>query len=335
MREENGCKTMNGSFTISLDFELYWGVRDKRTVVEYRQNLLGVWEIIPSILELFQKYDVHATWATVGFLFLENKKEFYENKPKILPEYEERKLCPYTYFNGLESLDFSSNSFMSTHFAKKLIKKIALSPYQEIATHTYSHYYTREPISKIDAFENDLNTAVLLAENNDIEINSLVFPRNQIDNKSFDVLKNVGIKVFRGNPNHWAYKDGEVEKTFLQRIYRFVDIYINLSGAHLSLPIDIKGIKEVKNSMFFRSFSRKFYFLEWLKMRRVKNAMTESAKNNKNFHLWWHPHNFGVNQKENLKNLEDVLKHFKVLENKYGMVSLNMQELGDYYEEKL
>lgn len=31
-----------GAFVISLDFELMWGVRDKRTIADYGRNILGV-----------------------------------------------------------------------------------------------------------------------------------------------------------------------------------------------------------------------------------------------------------------------------------------------------
>ena len=59
----------SGIFTVSLDFELYWGLRDTTTINEYEANLKGVKIAIERILELFDKYDIHATWATVGFLF--------------------------------------------------------------------------------------------------------------------------------------------------------------------------------------------------------------------------------------------------------------------------
>lgn len=322
----------HGSFTISLDFELYWGVRDKRTTDAYRQNLLGVWEVIPKMLVLFDKYDIHVSWATVGFLFLENEKELRDNFPDNLPEYKEKRLSPYSYVNSLEDSDSRVDDFNKMHFAKKLIEEIKTYPFQEIATHTYSHYYTREATISNVAFESDMKKAIEVGSKNHIRLESLVFPRNQIDNKSLEILKNLGIKTFRGNPEHWAYKEGEVEKTFLQRVFRFVDIYINLSGAHLTIPQDIKKVKELKSSIFFRTFNKKFSFLEWLKLRRIKNAMCQAAKEGKNFHLWWHPHNFGVNQDENMANLEEVLKHFKILENKYQMHSLNMQELGSFYD---
>ena len=62
----------NSIFTISLDFELYWGVRDKRSVGAYKDHLLGVQRAVPELLGLFEKNGVHATWATVGFLFFKN-----------------------------------------------------------------------------------------------------------------------------------------------------------------------------------------------------------------------------------------------------------------------
>jgi hypothetical protein len=34
-------KNKKGIFTISLDFELYWGMRDKTTIENYSNNLGG------------------------------------------------------------------------------------------------------------------------------------------------------------------------------------------------------------------------------------------------------------------------------------------------------
>ena len=63
-----------GIFTISLDFELFWGVRDHRTLEDYGENVRNVHKIVPGLLALFDKYDIHCTWATVGFLFFADKK---------------------------------------------------------------------------------------------------------------------------------------------------------------------------------------------------------------------------------------------------------------------
>ncbi len=312
-----------GTFTISLDFELYWGVRDKRTVESYQQNLDGVYTAIPKVLEMFAMYGIHATWATVGFLFFKDFDELKKHLPDKLPSYEKKELSAYEYIASENEKD------LKYHFARELIDTIKQTPSQEIASHTFSHFYTREQNSATNSFKSDARAYEKLAKDEGIEIDSIVFPRNQIDYDDLSVLKDVGIKVYRGNPNHWAYKDGDIEKSFFKRVFRFVDIYLNLSGYHTSLTQSHDGLVEVKSSMFFRPYSKKFAFLENLKLKRVKDAMTHAAKKKQNFHLWWHPHNFGVNQEQNLKNLEEILLHFKSLRIKYGMKSLNMKELAN------
>ena len=55
--------------------------------------------------------------------------------------------------------------------------------------------------------------------------------------------------------------------------------------------------------------------------------MTQAAKKNQVFHLWWHPHNFGNNTSENLIFLGEIIKHYVILKDTYGMKSLNMKSV--------
>ena len=55
--------------------------------------------------------------------------------------------------------------------------------------------------------------------------------------------------------------------------------------------------------------------------------MKYAAKNNEVFHLWWHPHNFGSNMEENFYNLEEILKEYTKLNNKYDFKSSTMTGL--------
>jgi hypothetical protein len=57
--------------------------------------------------------------------------------------------------------------------------------------------------------------------------------------------------------------------------------------------------------------------------------MTYAAKNGEVFHLWWHPHNFGVNKMENLDFLMKILKHYKYLNQKYEFQNVTMNELSN------
>ena len=57
--------------------------------------------------------------------------------------------------------------------------------------------------------------------------------------------------------------------------------------------------------------------------------MHYSAINKSDFHLWWHPHNFGVNIDDNIEFLDEILSSFRDLKMQYGMRSLNMGEISN------
>lgn len=95
----------HGIFTVSLDFELYWGVRDKWSIDQYSYNLQGVRKAVPEILRLFSENNIHATWATVGFLFLKDSEDLKRNLPKVLPKYKKKELSPYKYIVEASNLE--------------------------------------------------------------------------------------------------------------------------------------------------------------------------------------------------------------------------------------
>ena len=68
--------------------------------------------------------------------------------------------------------------------------------------------------------------------------------------------------------------------------------------------------------------------LDRLRIRRIRQAMESAARKGKSFHLWWHPHNFGVNLQENLAFLEEVLRHHVQLRDRYGVVPMTMGDMA-------
>ena len=47
---------MGGTFMVSLDFELFWGMLDVCPLEQYRDNVLGGKKAIPQLLKLFEKF---------------------------------------------------------------------------------------------------------------------------------------------------------------------------------------------------------------------------------------------------------------------------------------
>jgi len=320
----------HGKFVISIDFELMWGVRDKLTIQQYGENIKGVHTALPRMLQLFDQYKIKGTFAIVGLLFFNSKNEILKSIPQKLPGYINKNLSPFNgYFNSVGE-DEQSDPY---HFGKYLIDEIRKTPGQEIGTHTFSHYYCLEKGQTAEEFKADILYAQKVAEDKyGLKITSLVFPRNQFNNEYLNVCKDLGIICFRGNEHSWIYEARNTEEESLfRRAIRIADTYINLSGKNCysdeflkrSFPVDIPA------SRFLRPYTNSLRFLDGLKLNRLKSDMNYAAQKNMTYHLWWHPHNFGVNQNENFDLLEKVLLHFRELNKQYNFQSYTMSELAN------
>ena len=319
----------NGKFVISIDFELMWGVWDKMSAEEYGENIKGVHNVIPRLLEAFRKHKVKATFATVGFLFFETKEELLKNLPDKLPAYNNKKLSPYESYIRSIGRDAKEDPF---HYAPELIKNILDYPEQELSTHTFCHYYCLEHGQTVDAFKADILNAQRIAHNKyNRQLTSLVFPRNQFNNEYLEVCNEVGIICIRGNEHSWLYEARNTEtESHFRRALRLIDSYINISGHNCysdkylksKFPIDIPA------SRFLRPYSPRLKPLNGMKLKRIKSGMTYAAKNNFTYHLWWHPHNFGIYQNENFSFLEEILNHYDKLNKEYNFQSYTMTALA-------
>ena len=309
-------------FTISLDFELLWGVRDHADRDNYGANILGARVAVPRLLDLFEAFGVGATWATVGFLFCENKDELLDVLPDVgmRPRYANPALSNYKYLDEV-GYDERSDPY---YYAPSLIQKIAQTPGQEIGTHTLSHYYCLEDGQDEAMFEVDLLAAAKLAERRGIRLLSIVFPRNQFNQSYLDVCRRCGIVAYRGNPQAWAYQPTMwSEQTLLRRTVRLADAYSGLLGDQ-TYSASEEEFRDIPASRFLRPCTGLLSPVHPAHLRVIKTEMTRAAKTVRGYHLWWHPHNFGRGLEDNLKALTSILDHYKILRDQYGMISRTM-----------
>ena len=311
-----------GNFTISLDFELYWGIRDVLPLETCRKRILNVHSVVPKLLELFKKYEIHVTWAIVGFLYLDNKDQLMKKFPAELPQYVKKRFDPYDYI-------LKHDLLKEAHFAPECIELIKNTPFQEIGTHTYSHYYTLEEGQTYGQFKKDVEAAISVQSPAGQACRSIVFPRNQYDAEHLKIIKSLGINFYRGNQAFWLYQARRFNKEYLWlRLMRLADAYINISGhnsftakaGRQDAPVNIPA------SRFLRPYTPRLRGIENLRFRRIARSMRHAAKHNENYHLWWHPHNFGCNTEENLRFLEKILTLFKTLNTRFGFTSKSMAE---------
>ena len=315
---------MKGTLIVSLDFELFWGMLDCSTLEAYQDNVLGGRAGIPRMLSLFEKYDIHATWATVGFLFARDYQELKSYFPEgALPTYASADLTPYPVFETIGTNEQEAPCF----FGQSLVQLIAQAPGQEIGSHTFSHYYCREKGQTPQQFAADMRSAKKIAKDHGFDLTSVILPRNQCEPEYTEVLRQLGFTAYRDEENDWIHE--KIRFRPLLRLLRLADVYLPLTGLGGYVPKNENGIWNLVGSRMYKPIFAPLAFLERVKLMRIKAQMRHAAKRGLTFHLWWHPHNIGVRTGEHLQQLEEIFGYYAQLREKYGMESLNMREVAE------
>lgn len=319
----------NGALVVSLDFELAWGVHDSAgSEGAYRGNLLGARDVVPRLLDLFVEFDVHATWATVGYLFAHSREELEHYAPESKPAYRNPALDPYRIQVGRGEKDDP------LHFAPSLIQLIASAPGQEIASHTFSHYYCLAEGQSIAEFAADLRAAQAIGRAHGYALKSLVVPRRQNRVDYLPAIAAAGFTAYRSNEANWLNSPPlAATRNVVVRGLRMLDSYAPIYGATqvpwATTAPDGNGLVDVRESRFLRPVSSRLARLEGLRFNRLANAMRKAARTGTLFHLWWHPHNFGARPDENLSRLRSLLELREELRLAHGFEAYSMAEV-DY-----
>ncbi|MGE0772975.1 MAG: polysaccharide deacetylase family protein [Cyclobacteriaceae bacterium] len=335
---------MNGIFTISLDFELHWGGFEKWTLNHsyqspvtsyqnrYSRYFLNTRLAIPKMLELFQRYEIHATWAAVGMLLNDSKEELLTNAPGEKPSYLNQHLSAFRF---IDTMGIGDNEELDPfHFAPSLVKVILDTPGQELGTHTYAHFYCNEPGQTVEQFRADLNSAKKVSEKYGVTLRSLVFPRNQFNVDYLRVCREEGITSVRSNPLDWFWKiDSTENESMWKRLNRGLDAYLPIGRKNTyrmeNIPYDEKLPLCLPASRLLRPYRPSELFLNRMKINRICSEMERAARAGETYHLWWHPHNFGNHPQQSLDGLGAILRHYQHCRNRYGMQSLNMAETSN------
>lgn len=317
-----------GTFVISLDFELYWGLFDQTELTPaYREIFTRTREfVIPKMLELFQQYEIHATWATVGLLFFADKTMQKAGLPDRQATYSDSSLSAYTHLATVGDGE-SADPF---HYAPTIIKQIQAYPNQEIGSHSFSHYYCLEDGQTPAMFEADMVAWNSAAAPFNATATSICFARNQYAQPYLDVCQKFNLQAYRGNERPWFYRPASYQNEHvLRKVFRWLDTYFPVTAHQCRSLAEIQSEQpyDIASSRFLRAYYPKLRWFEPLKVQRILRGMTHAAKHGKVYHLWWHPQDFGEHTENNFAMFEQILQHFATLHHTHGMASLNMSEI--------
>lgn len=308
-----------GTFVISLDFELLWGLSGwtDMQIDEYVQNIEGAKNALNRILDLFTKYDIKCTIAFVGGMNNKTLAEFWKNAPALRPRYKNELFSSYESLLPKVGLRYPSDLF----FCEEVVSELAENPRVELASHTFSHYYCREEGPTIDEFDADLGAAVANAPKSAVNLKTMIFPRNQVPSAYLDVCSRHGFTHYRGNFESYLYRSEQTPKRYsIRRALRLIDTYLNISGYNCySSPIKDGNLINVPGSRFLRPYTAALSILEPLKLRRITRSLKYAARHGLIYHLWWHPHNFGRNTDINIGQLERLCQCYSQLRDRHKM----------------
>lgn len=296
----------NRNVVISIDFEMRWGVHDicGSNIDLYRKNLENSRPAVISTLNMFKERNIRATWATVGALALNDWNEYFSYNPPI-PNYTNKKLKILDSYSQIDPKGLF-------HFAPDLVKSIVETEGQELGSHSFSHlYFLEEGITEKDFLEDALLVKKIFEKKFKSSPVSIVFPRNQINFiKNFH---NSNLMIYRSIPDLYSYN------STLRKIINLYKIFSPI----ISGPFNHNNISSTGN--FFIRFN--LPNLLWnLQLKKIKNKLI-NLRNGENLHIWWHPHNVGVNLKKGLDRFEQL---FDLIANEISfndLGSCNMKDL--------
>lgn len=251
----------------SLDCELGWGLYDQRDRNPAARRIetnpdLGR-RAYQSLLTTFEEFDVPATWALVGHLFLDTcSRSSHHSNDRIddVDPYSTLESAPFYY--GRDLVDAVSENVVD----------------HEIAGHGFSHSYFDE-LSEAEARE-ELTELITVVDDVGADLTSFVYPRNRSGFEA--LLPEFGIEVFRG-------RTVGANRTFVDGVKA-----ATLGNRHLSVPPvrpeqTADGLVQMPAS---RLLAEERWW--WIQPVRLLRSLRSMAPNSV-LHLTMHPHDFVSN----------------------------------------
>ena len=301
------------TFILSLDTELIWGY------VAYPSSDAGRLmksddkkgrSCIDSLLNLFEKHNISATWAVVGHLFLDHC-ECEDGIPhKDMPRFKE------DWYSSDPCTDIQRDPL---YYGKDIVEKILSNRIEhEIGYHSFSHVMFSE--CRRGVAEAEIKEGIKLAKEFGIFLKSFVFPEDKIGH--LDVLKENGFRIYRGR----IFKRGNAnQRVPIRKINGAIDTLI----AKPVEPRLVDGIWEIPSSMLF---SAPFPFTITL-LPRAKIGIYRAIRSNRIFHVWLHPQNL-LYQPSLAKYLDKLLAFVSKKRDEGEIEVMTMGELASHLKSK-
>ena len=290
----------NGTFTLSLDTELIWGVVHWARK-EHEQSVLKAREIISELLELMDKYHIPATWAVVGHLFLDKCEIRGGRKHADMPRPNYSWLKEDWY-----DVDPATNLKADPLFyGKDIVEKIiSTKTKHEIGCHGFSHIIFDERGCSAEVADAELKKCRQLAQSFGITLSSMVFPQNSIGH--LKILKENGFKCYRGPEPLWYEKYPKL----VRKAVHPIDVALAVKPPVVEPIQALPGLWNIPGSMLYLSCDGiRGMVPVSARVAKAKKGIDLALQEKKIFHLWFHPFNIASNMQQMLAGIEEIFSY--------------------------
>ncbi len=251
-------KNKQAGLIISADLEMAWAFRYSKRNFSPNKMAAQTRENMPILLELFDRFNIPITWATVGHLFLENCKKGDHDWMHRIPYFPKNHKWCYNSGDWFDSDPYSNYKKNNEWYAPDLIENILASrTNHEIGCHTFSHIDFSDQFCPTNVASDEIQACVEAAKAWNIQLKSMVFPGETLGNTK--VIKNY---------NFWVYRR--------RSPFKFADPYYDNEGLIVTHATQI--IADMNN----------IWPIDY-QLWRIEQIIETAISKKTYLHLWFHP----------------------------------------------
>ncbi|MEX0762469.1 MAG: polysaccharide deacetylase family protein [Dehalococcoidia bacterium] len=321
--EQHGPRPGKGAFVISIDAELAWGwVFSGLEPSRYPHwDAYGrVRGAIDRLLLLMDRYEIRATWAVVGHLFLDGCGPADGRvHPEVLrPRYGWFGRDDWFYADPASSVEEAPE-----WYGPDIIRRIqAACVRHEIGSHSFSHMEMDGAAVTREVFASDIEACMREAAGRGVVLRSFVYPKNRVAHT--DVLAEKGFETYRSPGREWF--DGLPRP--LWRVAHKLDAFLPVPPRAVR-PESVDGMAALPASYYYRhrgGWARRQPM--WLRALKMRMGLRRAAAQRSVFHLWFHPYDIATGTEAMLRPLESAFREAARLRDAGRLESLTMSELA-------
>lgn len=274
---------MTGIFILSLDTEIAWGTYGAAKLRASSPCFDGYRAYFPRLVALLDQYQIPATWAVVGHLFLDR----CDGHPDVLQPH-------YTWADAPDSArdPCSDVDRAPWYYGADIIAQIrAANMPHDIGTHTFTHVIAGDPAVNRAIWESQLAKCAALHAQHGLTMRSLVYPQNNI--AYLDTLPDYHIIAYRGEEESW-YR-GFPRR--LQRACHLLDRTLALPPPTYD-PARLKVNDRLVNlpaSQFLMAYDGiRGKIPTGARVAQARRGLDAAVRKGHIYHLWFHPFNLGT-----------------------------------------